>query len=173
MKQFRDLASCRQSPNHQIAKSQIGVTLIEMLIVVALIGMLVGIVFPPVSAGLETLRLTSAGDSVASFLNGALSRAERRQEAVEITIDPQENLLVARSTQAGFERRLGMPDGVRIVSVLPPPANDTGEARRFFVYPGGTVPRIGVELANRKGARRVVRVDPITGVPEVERAEAR
>lgn len=166
------MASCRQTPNHQITKSQIGVTLIEMLIVVSLIGLLVGIVFPPVSAGLETLRLTSAGNSVASFLNGALSRAERRQEAVEITIDPQQSLLLAASTAPGFERRLEMPAGVRIVSVQPPLANDTGEARHFFVYPGGTVPRIGVELANLKGARRVVQIDPITGVPQIERAAA-
>jgi prepilin-type N-terminal cleavage/methylation domain-containing protein len=149
-----------------------GVTLIEMLIVVALIGLLVGIVFPPVSAGLETLRLTSAGNSVVSFLNGALSRAERRQEAIEITIDTRENLLVAASTTPGFERRLEMPDGVRIVSVQPPLANDTGDARIFFVYPGGTVPRIGVELVNRKGARRMVQIDPIMGVPEIERSAA-
>ena len=154
-------------------KSQAGVTLLEMLIVVALIGLLVGIVFPPVSAGLDTLRLASAGDSVASFLNGALNRAERRQEAVEITVDPRENLLLAAGTGSGFERRLAMPEGVRIVSVLPTLPDDTGEARRFLVYPGGTVPRIGVELANSKGARRLVQVDPITGVPQIERTAAR
>jgi hypothetical protein len=34
------------------------------------------------------------------------------------------------------------------------------------------VPRFGVELANRKGARRIVRIDPITGIPQVERAAA-
>jgi prepilin-type N-terminal cleavage/methylation domain-containing protein len=153
-------------------RQRAGVTLMEMLIVVALIGLLVGIVFPPVSAGLETLRLTSAADSVSSFLNRALSRAERRQEVVEITIDSQDNVLVARSTDPGFERRLEMPQGVRIMSVLPPPVDDAGEPRRFLLYPGGTVPRIGVELANPKGARRVVRIDPITGAPEVERAAA-
>jgi prepilin-type N-terminal cleavage/methylation domain-containing protein len=151
-----------------------GVTLLEMVIVVALIGLLVGIAFPPVSAGLETLRLNSAGDSVASFLNGALNRSDRRQEAVEITIDIQNNALLARSTDPGFEKKLDMPQGVRIARVLPVPLDDggAGEPRRFFVYPGGTAPRIGVELANGKGARRLVRVNPITGVPEIERDAA-
>ena len=149
-----------------------GVTLLEMLIVVGLIGLMTAIVFPPVSAGLETLRLSSAGDSVASFLNGALSRAERRQEAVEITIDPQSNRLLARSTDPGFERKLEMPTGVRILNVLPPLVNDAGEPRLFVCYPGGTAPRIGVELTNGKGARRLVRINPITGVPEIERAVA-
>jgi prepilin-type N-terminal cleavage/methylation domain-containing protein len=149
-----------------------GVTLIELLIVVALVGLLAGISFPSVSAGLETLRLTSAGGSLASFLNGALSRAERRQQPIEITIDTQENVVLAQSAGPGFLRKLEMPDGVRILEVLPPLVVETGQPRRFIVYPGGTVPRFGVELVNRKGARRIVRIDPITGIPQVERVAA-
>jgi hypothetical protein len=34
------------------------------------------------------------------------------------------------------------------------------------------VPRIGIEIANRKGTRRMVRVNPMTGVPEVQPLEA-
>ena len=150
-----------------------GVTLLEMVIVVGLIGLMAGIVFPPVSAGLETLKLASAGDGVAGFLNKELNRAERRQQAVEITIDLRANTLLARSTGPGAERRLQMPSGVRITSVLPQPVNDEGEPRHFICYPGGTAPRIGVELTNTKGARRLIRINPITGVPEIERAVAR
>ena len=150
-----------------------GVTLLEMVIVVGLIGLMAGIVFPPVSAGLETLKLASAGDGVAGFLNKELNRAERRQEAVEITIDLRENLLLARSTGPGAERKLEMPSGVRITSVLPQLVSDEGEPRHFICYPGGTAPRIGVELTNTKGARRLIRINPITGVPEIERAVAR
>jgi prepilin-type N-terminal cleavage/methylation domain-containing protein len=149
-----------------------GVTLLEMLMVVALIGLLVGISFPSVSAGLDTLRLSSAGDSLASFLNSALNRAQRKQQALEVTIAPRENSVEVRSTEPGFERKLEMPSGVRIVSVLPPLVWESDEPRRFILYPGGTVPRFGVELANRKGARRIVRIDPITGIPQVERGEA-
>ncbi|MFB3776179.1 MAG: Tfp pilus assembly protein FimT/FimU [Bryobacteraceae bacterium] len=148
-------------------------TLLEMVIVVGLIGLLAGIVFPPVSAGLETLKLASAGDGVAGFLNRELNRAERRQEAIEITIDPRASVLLARGAGSGSLRRLEMPSGVRITGVLPPLVGDEGEPRRFLCYPGGTVPRIGVELANTKGARRVVRVNPITGVPEIEKSVAR
>ena len=152
-------------------KGRHGVTLLEMLIVVALIGLLAGISFPSVSAGLETLRLASAADSAASFLNGALNRADRRQEAIEITIDPSQRMMLARSARPGFEKRLDMPVGVRIAAISPPAAVDgeENEPRRFLVYPGGTAPRISVELVNGKGARRSVRIDPITGVPQVER----
>ena len=149
-----------------------GVTLLEMLIVLALIGLLAGLTFPSVSSGVDTLRLSSAGTSLASFLNGALNRAERRQQAVEITIDLRENAVLMRSTESGFERRLEMPTGVRIVSVLPPEIVESGQPRRFVVHSGGTAPRLGVELAGNRGARRIVRIDPITGVPQVERLAA-
>lgn len=167
-----DCLRIAQSPNRQITKSPNGVTLLEMLIVLGLIGLLVGISFPSVSSGVDTLRLMSASDSLASFLNGALTRAERRQQAVEITIDPSENVVLMRSTEPGFERRLQMPTGVRIVNVLPPPIGEPGRPRRFVSYPGGTVPRFGVELVNSRGARRILRIDPITSVAQVERVAA-
>src|SRR5580704_4973313 len=68
-----------------------GVTLVELLIVVAIAGAMVSIVLPTFSNGLQNMRLSQASDSVAAFLNGALNRAERRQQAMEITISPREN----------------------------------------------------------------------------------
>jgi hypothetical protein len=34
--------------------------------------------------------------------------------------------------------------------------------------PGGAIPGIGVQIANRRGGRRIVRLDPMTGFPRVE-----
>ena len=110
--------ACPQSTIHNPRSAQ-GVTLIEMLIVVALIGLLAGITFPAVSSGLDSLRLTSASDSLVNFLNAALNRAERRQQAVEVTISKAENALWLRSTEPGLVRKLELPDGIAIVSVLP------------------------------------------------------
>lgn len=147
---------------------QRGVTLIEMVIVVALLGLLVGITFPAVTAGIDSLRLSSATDSIVSFLNGAMNRAERRQQVIEVTVAPDENTLSLRSTEAGLERTLEMPDGVEILEVLPPVPMQTAATRRFLFYPGGAVPGFGVELVNRRGVRRIVRVDPVVGAPAVE-----
>ena len=150
-----------------------GVTLVELLIVVALVGLLAGITFPAVSSGIDSLRLRSATDAVVAFLNGGLNRAERRQQVVEVTISRAANALWLRSAEPGWVRTLEMPEGVSILTVLPKLPDETDLPRRFLLYPGGTAPRFGVELANRKGARRIVRVDPITGVPLVEVGEAR
>jgi prepilin-type N-terminal cleavage/methylation domain-containing protein len=149
-----------------------GITLIEMLIVVALLSLMVGVTFPSVSSGIDSLRIISASDAIVSFLNGALNRAERRQEVVEVEVSVLEDLLTLRSADPGFVRRLELPDGVTIRTVLPRIPVDPEAPRRFLLYPGGTVPRFGIELVNRRGARRIVRVDPITGAPQVELLEA-
>ena len=60
-----------------------------MLIVVALIGTLAGISYPAVSAGMDSVRIASSSDDVATFLNSAVNRAERRQQPVEVVIRPR------------------------------------------------------------------------------------
>jgi prepilin-type N-terminal cleavage/methylation domain-containing protein len=148
-----------------------GVTLIEMLLVVALIGIMIGVSFPAVTSGVDSLRLSSASDAVVTFLNGALNRAERRQQVMEVTFSKEQNKLSIRSTEQGFSRELTMPEGVTITAIYPEQPGES-DPRRIFLYPGGTVPRIGVGIMNKRGAKRIVRVDPITGVPEIEQVES-
>lgn len=148
-------------------RREAGVTLVEMIAVVAIVGLIAAISFPAISSGLESIRLAAASDSIAAFLNAGLNRAERRQHGMEITVSIAENKLSMRSTEPGFERTLAMPEGVTIERVHPVQPGIEEASRHFYVYPGGTVPRIGVEVANRRGARRIVRVDPMTGVPQV------
>src|SRR5271166_5412721 len=107
-----------------------GVTLIEMIVVVSLISILVGISFPSMAAGIETLRLNSATESVVSFINGGLNRAERHQVVVEVTIAKHENMLSLRSAEPGFERKLELPEGIRIENVLPEIAEEDVDAPR-------------------------------------------
>jgi type II secretory pathway pseudopilin PulG len=139
-----------------------------MLIVVTLIALVAGLSFPSVASGLESLRLRSASDSIVSLLNTALDRADRRQQAVEIMISPRENSIVARSADLGFTRRVDLQEPLHISAVLPAAEVDPAESRRFLIYPGGAVPRIGIEISNRSGRKRTVSVDPITGVPQAK-----
>jgi prepilin-type N-terminal cleavage/methylation domain-containing protein len=148
-----------------------GVTLIEMVVVVALISLMVGISFPAITSGIDSLRLNAATNGVVSFLNYGLSRAERRQQMVQITISKADNSLEMRSSEPGFFRKLQLPDGVSIVQVLPQLPDSPDLKRNFLLYPGGTVPPLGIQLINRRNVQRVVRVDPITGVPHLEAAE--
>ena len=101
-----------------------GVTLVEMMIVVAIVGLIAGISFPAVSAGLDSVRLASATDSLASFLNAAVNRAERRQQPMELIISPKDNLLTLYSNEPGFTRELRLPEGIAIEAVLPRDPDD-------------------------------------------------
>jgi type II secretory pathway pseudopilin PulG len=139
-----------------------------MVVVVAIIGLIAGISFPAASAGIDSMRLASAADSLASFLNAAVNRAERRQQPLALVISPKDNLLALYSGEPGFTRELRMPDGVTIEAVLPKIPDDFEGVRRLILQPGATVPGIGIQIANRRGARRIVRLDPMTGFPRVE-----
>jgi prepilin-type N-terminal cleavage/methylation domain-containing protein len=145
-----------------------GVTLIEMLVVATIIGLLAGVSVPAASAGIDSVRLASATQSVASFLNAAVDRTERREEPIEVVISPSENLLTLVSNDPGFTRELKLPDGIVLEAVLPALPEGADPVRRIVLMPGATVPGIGIQIANRHGARRIVRLDPMTGFPRVE-----
>ena len=147
---------------------QRGVTLIEMLIVMALIALVAGMAAPSVSAGLDSLRLRSTSDAIVGFFNTALARADTRQQVVEILISPSDGTLTAMSADQGFKKRLDIASPIRILSVIPAlaaDAEDQNQTRRFLVYPGGAVPKIGIEIGNSSGRKRLVSIDPVTGIP--------
>lgn len=156
-----------------------GITLLELLVVMVLIGVMAGVSYPSIASGLDSLRLNMAADEVASFLQFAVTRAERRQQPVELSISLQEHTLQLRSIDPGLQRTYHLPAGLRVTAVHPlPPENryeDPDEPRpprRFYLMPGGTVPKLGVEIRAGRGAGRVVRLDPINAVPQIERVEA-
>ncbi len=142
------------------------------MVVVALIGLIVAVSAPSISAGLDSVRITTTADNIASFLNAAVNRAERRQEPIELIISPRENRLAIYSNQPGFERELKLPDGVTIDAILPELPAEPDGARRLMLLPGASVPGIGIRVANQRGARRIVRLDPMTGFPRIERVVA-
>jgi prepilin-type N-terminal cleavage/methylation domain-containing protein len=145
-----------------------GITLIEMLIVMALIALIAGLATPSISAGLDSLRLRSTSDAMIGFLNTALARADTRQQVVEILISPAEGTMTATSADHGFNKRLDVVSPIKILSIAPElaDAEDQNQTRRFLVYPGGSVPKIAIEIGNSRGRKRLVSIDPVTGVPQ-------
>jgi type II secretory pathway pseudopilin PulG len=143
-----------------------------MLVVVAIIGIMLAVVSPSIVAGLDAIRMTSATNSVAAFLNAAVNRAERRQIAVEVAISQKDSTLTMFSTEAGVPTELKLPDGILIDAVLPRTDEEADGVRRLILLPGASVPGIGIQLANRRGGRRIVRLDPMTGFPRTEYVSA-
>jgi type II secretory pathway pseudopilin PulG len=137
-----------------------------MLVVVVVIALIVSISTPSVTAGIDAVRLATATSSVAAFLNAASNRAERRQRPVELVITAKTLLFV--STDAGSERELTMPDGISLEPISAQPSEDAEGVSRWLFMPGGAVPAVALQVSNRHGGRRTVRLDPMTGFPRVE-----
>ena len=151
-----------------LAGNKRGVTLMELMVVLVIVSLMIAIALPTTLAGLENLRLSTGAQSVAAFMNLAANRAERHQEAMELTIRVKENSVTMRSPDVAFIKKLELPPGIRVDAVFPPLEEPSDEPREFLIQPGGVPPRIGIEIANRRGARRIVRLDPITGVSQIE-----
>jgi prepilin-type N-terminal cleavage/methylation domain-containing protein len=146
-----------------------GVTLIEMIVVVALIALLIGITFPALATSIESLRLRSSSDDVAAALNAALTRARRQQDAVDVTVSPSRHAVIVQAIHSDIAKTVDLAQGVEIAHVLPAPLgppddNANAQDRHFFIYPDGSVPNIAIDLVNKKGFHRLVSVDPITGI---------
>jgi hypothetical protein len=140
-----------------------------MMLVVTIVALIGAVSFPAVTSGIDSMRLSSGTEAVVAFINRGVNRAERRQVVVEVSILRAENALELHSLDRSLNARLTLPDGIRIEKILPEnPTLEEELQRSYLLHPGGTVPRFGLELSNRRGARKIVRVDPITGVPQVE-----
>jgi prepilin-type N-terminal cleavage/methylation domain-containing protein len=166
------ISSVGRTSSASRATSTAGITLIEMMVVLAIIGFMVAISAPSLIAGLDSVRMASATDSIASFLNAAVNRAERRQQPIEIVISPKENRMVLYSNEPGYTRELQMPTGILLETVVPAEAAGPDGLCRLILLPGASVPGIGVQVASTRGGKRIVRLDPMTGYPRVESVKA-
>ncbi len=117
--------------------------------------------------------MNQAAGQVVSLFNEAVTRAERRQQVVEVAVSMKARTMTLHSTEPGFERRVDLPESVSIMAIRPEPLQPDPEngPRRFMIYPGGALPAISVELVNTRRSRRIVRLDPITGSPRIDRPE--
>ena len=142
--------------------SQRGVTLLEMLIVVAIIATIASLSFPSLTTGLAGVRLSAASSDVAGFLTSSMNTVERREEAEAIVISPKENRVDVFTAASGE----------KAARTYRPPASITiegDEPHRYMLFPGGAFPRISLILRNEKGGRRSIEIDPVTAVPQVSR----
>ena len=75
-------------------RSRFGVTLIEALIAIAILGILVGMVAPAISRQITHSRVNEAAQAIVSDLETALSVAGRQRRPVRVTVDPARRALV-------------------------------------------------------------------------------
>jgi prepilin-type N-terminal cleavage/methylation domain-containing protein len=146
-----------------------GITLLELMVALALTGLILAISFPSFMGGLDGVRVQATARRVGAFINAAHARVEREQEPVEILVDLKGNHLSALSVRGDWQRELALEDGVRLTGVVPPAPEGAppDQPLRFVILPGVPAPRLQVQLTGRVGHSATIEMDPISGVPEI------
>lgn len=143
----------------------------ELVVVLAIISIVVAVALPSTLHGLENIRLASGAQSVAAFMTSALNRAQRHELALELSVSIKENAMIVRSADSSYFKKLVLPPGIRVQSVTPALEEPADAPRRFLFLPGGAPPRVGIQIADKRGAWRTVWLDPITGITRIDRPE--
>ena len=135
-----------------------GITLVELLVVMAIISVMLAFVGPPVSAGLDNLRLTSTSQRMLSAFRQAQTTARTMGQRVYATYD-ENNLKFFRADHVS--QTLTMPSGVRLVV-----------SRRFatviFLESGRIIGPETLELINNRGRRIRLSIDHASGSVQLE-----
>ena len=97
-----------------------GVTLPEVLVVIAIIAMAVGVAVPVISDAVRAARLRSAAQQLATSLRAARMVSVTRQAPVDFVVRPHPENSYEYPDRVGQLRTQRMPEGVRIVSATSP-----------------------------------------------------
>lgn len=124
----------------------------------AIAGLIMGVAYLNVSAGLDGIRLKTMADRSGAFWSAARQHADRYQQVVQVVIDPEQNELRAASVDGQWRDDLPFGDALRVQQ---PKARAA-----YLLYPGSPSPKFEILLAAGDDRTAGVRVNILTGVPE-------
>jgi type II secretion system protein H len=160
-------------------RQQLGFTLFELLVVMALIGIMAALVLPRIGGNDERLRLTTAANDVAAILRYARSQAVTRGTDIDILYSTEKHCLSVEPTaqaaamtdnsdaddarKSPAPRSYCLPDGVTTVVDTDEDADGSGQVRiaGFFALGNSTGSRI--VLKDNREKTREIGIDTITG----------
>jgi general secretion pathway protein H len=142
----------------RIAARPRGVTLIELLIVLAILGALAAVVLPMLGPGVSSLEIKGAAREVASGLKLARSEAMASRQETFVTIDLEHRrFMVGQSTR---EHALPKALDIKLFTAQKDLVSDTVGAIRFYPDGGSNGGRITLAAGERKYE---VDIDWLTG----------
>ncbi|MEZ5396269.1 MAG: prepilin-type N-terminal cleavage/methylation domain-containing protein [Bryobacterales bacterium] len=141
-------------------RADVGVTLIELLIVMGIVALVAGIAYPNVSAGLDGIRLKTTANRAGSFWSAARQRADRYQQVVQVVVDPKQ--LELRATSVDGQWRDSLPIDQHLHIQMP------HERAVYFLYPGAPSPKfellLGASAMTFAGVRKCAQASQRSGL---------
>ena len=159
-----------------------GFTLLELLVVMALIGIMAGFVLPRIGGNSDRLRFKTAVKDVASLMRYARSQAVTRGQIFTVAFESMENQIIVSpamgsSGQSGYARRIPgiegrhlfqLPDSVTLDSEA---FGGQGESEYFELvkfFPIGNSTGALVVLTDTAGRKKTIHVDLVTGLVTID-----
>jgi general secretion pathway protein H len=135
-------------------------SLLELLLVIAIMGMLAAVVLPSLPGALESARLRGSAGEVRATLTLArtLAVSESRSRAVAFDLGRGEYGI------DGDSRKWALPEGIRVAVLRRGDAAAERGVLRVRFYPDGSADEAEVALSSSGGGRLRVSVDPLTGI---------
>ena len=150
--------------DHSTRSLEAGVTLLELVIVLAIIALTVSLAAPRFGNWTEEWTLRSAAERVAQTVRYARTRALFEQSYYVLEIEPSTRWVRVSNPASGFLRAYELPRGVTI---------DDGEdplpsVVRILFPPSGVVEERNLWLSDRRRSKYRVHVSFLIGSPVVE-----
>ncbi|HSL50066.1 MAG TPA: GspH/FimT family pseudopilin [Candidatus Deferrimicrobiaceae bacterium] len=143
-----------------------GFSLMELVVVLAVLALAVAVVGPAVDRTAASLRARAEVGAVAAFLRSTREQAAARRQALEVIVDRDAHALVVRRPgrdgAAAALRRLAVGPTLRIAADPPPP--------RVTFFPHGASSGARFAIAARGADSYVIAVDALTGRVSMRRA---
>ena len=154
-----------------------GFTLIELVMVLAIIGIALGLVAPRFSGFLGTAELGSTARILAGTARAVHNEAARRGHEIVLHLNLDRNeYWVTYKTKEGVEKEVGgmflkkrsLPKGIKFKDIVLHNKYVTAQGEVSLVYsPLGRVGRTVIHLEDRTGRNFTVRIKPYNGQVEV------
>ena len=121
-----------------------GFSLIELIVVMALIALTLTLVGPRIGAGIGRLELEQAAQSIRSFVKLGRAEAQRADRQHFVVIDTRQDSIVLLDSDMRPVRRADIPSFIHIV-------HSDSELLSFAIAPSGIVRGGPIRLRGRTG----------------------
>ena len=142
--------------------AQAGFTLIEVVSVLAIVGLLAALVLPAIPRGTSQSRLAGYAVEIAALLKGDRNAAIRNRAPVTTSFDAVRRIVVSGATRSTVE----LPIDVTFEALLAKRCGDSRLGATIEFFPSGTSCG-GVIAIARLGVGYQIRVNWLTGSVEV------
>ncbi len=171
-----------EEPGPIIRRHCSGFTLFELLVVLALVGLIAALVAPQLGGTYNTLHLRTAARDIAAVMRYARSQAVTQGRSIQVSYEePTRQIIVAllsadadlmpdtRATNDAFRtRRYPLPEGLEMATAgVPVPGSGNSHALAIF-YAIGNAAGSPLALVDMSGRKRMIVVDNITGTVTIE-----